>query len=104
MTPEQDERIIIAVEKLSEAFDFIAGSLETIAKTAEKNYAKQYPAKQRNVKATVTRVKSDEDKLKEEQGQSDENLREWTTLEEKEEPGPREKAWLESHPESKEKV
>jgi DNA-binding ferritin-like protein len=104
MTPEQEERLVAAFERFAEALDFLAGSVETIAKTAEKTYAKQYPAKQRNVKATVTHVKTDEERLKEEQGQSDENLRDWTTLEEKEEPGPREKAWLESHPESEKKV
>lgn len=103
MTPEQEERLVAAFERIAEAFDFVAGSIDSIAKTQLKDFAKRYPAKQKNVKATVTHVKTEEEKLREAQGQSDETLDEWTTLTE-ETPGPREKKWLEDHPESKEKV
>lgn len=100
MTPEQEERLVVAFEKIGEAVDFIAGSVDSIAKTQLKDFGKRYPAKQKNVKATVTHVKTDEERLKEDQGQTDETLDEWTTLAE-EEPGPHEKKWLEDHPESK---
>lgn len=103
MTPEQEEQLVLAVERIAEAFDFMAGSLDSIAKTQLKDYAKRYPAKQKNVKATVTHVKTEEERLKEDQGQTNESLEDWTTLT-TEPPGPREKQWLEDHPESKEKV
>jgi hypothetical protein len=103
MTPEQEERLIVAIEGIGEAFDHMAGSIQTLATITEKDFAKRYPPKKRDVKATVTHVKTDEERLKEEQGQTNENLEDWTTLTE-EAPGPREKAWLESHPESKKKV
>jgi hypothetical protein len=103
MTPEQDERLVSAFERIAEAFDFMAGSLDSIAKTQLKDYAKRYPAKQKNVKATVTHVKTEEERLKEDQGQTNESLEDWTTLT-TEPPGPREKKWLEDHPESEKKV
>ncbi len=103
MTPEQEERLVAAFERFAEAFDFMAGSIETLAKIADMDFRKRYPTKKRDVKATITHVKTEEELLKESQGQSNENLEDWTTLKE-EEPGPREKAWLESHPESKKEV
>lgn len=103
LTPEQDERLVSAFERMAEAFDFMAGSLDSIAKTQLKDFVKRYPAKKKNVKATVTHVKTDEERLKENQGQTDETLADWTTLEE-EAPGPREAKWLQDHPKSKKEV
>lgn len=103
MTEEQDERIIIAIEKIADAYDFMAGSLEAIATTLAQHHAKTFPSKRTPAEATISRVPTDEDKLKESQGSTPGSLKEWTTLDEEEEIGPREKAWLQKHPEGSQK-
>lgn len=103
MTEDQDERIVAAIEKIADAYDFMAGSLEAIATTIAQHHAKTFPSRRTPAEATISRVPTDEDKLKETQGATGETLKDWTTLDEEEEIGPREKAWLEKHPEGSQK-
>lgn len=99
MTPEQEERLVASFERMAEAYDFMAGTLEAIAHTVALHHSKMFPAKTLAADATISRILTDEERLRQEQGQSGESLKDWTTLDEEEEIGPREKAWLEKHPE-----
>lgn len=90
--------MVAAFERMAEAYDFMAGSLEAIATTLAEHHSKTFPSKRYASDATISKIKTDEEKLREEQGQSEETLKEWTSLDE-EEIGPREKKWLENHPE-----
>ncbi len=92
MTPEQEERLVSAFERLSEGIDFLAGTVEAW-------YRSTFPEKKQADEATVTHVMTEEEKLREEQGASDEPLEAWTTL-----LGDREKAYLKKHPEERERA
>ena len=83
MTIDQEERLI-------EQFRLIAGALSSIAKTMELEYSRKYPPKKEPRDVDITYVKTEEEALREEQGDTGEaTLSEWTTI------GPREKAVLE---------
>lgn len=80
MTPEQDERLVAA-------FEGIARHLDRLAAVGESEFRKKYLRRQRPKEATLTRVLTDEDKIRQDQGASEETLDRWLTL------GPREQAY-----------
>lgn len=104
MTEEQDERIVMAIERIAEAFDFMAGSLEAIANTAGDFHSRMFPGRKIGADATITTVPSEEELLRKSQGQTGESLKDWTTLNEPEEIGPRERAFLEKQKKEAESV
>ena len=83
MSEEQIAELIGYVRDLS-------GALCSIAKTLELDYNRKYPPRRPVRDVDITYVKTEEEKLLEEQGQTGEaTLREWTDI------GPREQAVLE---------
>ena len=93
MTEEQEERYVAAQEKMAENFEYIAGALEAIATIQEATFAKVYPEKVAPAEATITHVKTEEERLRESQGSTGEPLGDWVNLP-TETLGPREAAWL----------
>jgi hypothetical protein len=106
MTPEQEERIVCAFERISEAFDFMAGTIEAMEQRQAREFSLRYPSKRQPEPATVSHVKTSEENLRENQGQTGEkNLRDWSTLDDDEGfTGPREAAWLKVHPNENKKT
>ena len=94
MTEEQEERYVAAQEKMAENFEYIAGALEAIATIQEATFAKVYPEKVAPAEATITHVKTEEERLRESQGSTGEPLVDWVSLP-PETIGPREAAWIE---------
>jgi hypothetical protein len=73
----------------------MAGTLEAIEHRMAAEFAKKYPPKRQPAEATVSHVKTEEELLRESQGQTGEkDLRQWSTLDDDETTGPREAAWL----------
>jgi hypothetical protein len=97
MTPEQEERLVVAFESMAETFDFIAGTLDGIGKTLYRHHRKTFPKRKKPADATITHILTPEEQLRADQGESDEPIDEWTTL------GPREAAYIKAHPDEKEK-
>lgn len=93
MTSDQEERFISAFERMAEAFDFMAGSVAAISKTLEKDHHRSFPTKKPPKEATITHILTEEERLREDQGASDEPIEKWANL------GEREKAYLRDHPE-----
>lgn len=88
MTVDQEERLIVALEKIAIAF---AG----IDDTGKKQFAKQWPEPKEFREAVYSRVPTEEDRLREEHGVTDESLKEWLTVPKEEELlGPREREFL----------
>ena len=77
MTTELDERLVAAFEQIAEA---LAG----IDDTQKKQFVRQWPEPGKRREAIVTRVPSEEDLIREEQGASDEPIEEWIGIREKE--------------------
>ncbi len=94
MTLEQEERLVAAFESIGESFDFIAGTLETMSHTLQAHHEKTFPTRKPPVDATISHILTEEERLREDQGASDEPIDQWTRL------GPREEAYLREHPES----
>jgi hypothetical protein len=98
MTPDQInsfcERFVVSCEK-------IALALEGIHETRRQQFQRQYPERREVREAKVTRVPSEEDRIREAQGASDAPLDEWLSeivQEEDEEQfiGVRERGWLDA--------
>lgn len=92
MTPDQEERIVVAWEK-------IAGALEGLNDRSERAFAKQYPDKERR-EAIGSRVPTPEDKIRENQGVGAKSDIEWLSeLQDDRFIGDREAEYLREHPE-----
>ncbi len=70
MNHDQFERFVVS-------FESIARSLEGLNDTAERAFNKQFPEPSLPREAVITRVRSDQDKLREAQGASDQPSGEW---------------------------
>jgi hypothetical protein len=78
MTPEQEERMIMALEMASMA-------LASMAKTYELQYFKTYPPQRMPRDIEVTRPLTKEEELRQNQGATGESTtQEWMTLDEQE--------------------
>ena len=87
MTPEQDERFVVALE-------LAVGALTSISKTMELDYWKKYPPKREPSEPTITHLKTEEELIRESLGETGEKtVADWTSLDEA--VGPRERAFLE---------
>jgi len=78
---EKDER---AMERMASAFEVIADTLTAWYKLEQQRFEKQFPVKPDARDATITRIPSREDALKEDQGASEEPTDEWIGLREQE--------------------
>jgi len=76
MNRDQTERLVVAFEK-------IATELGRANDTAIKAFEKQWPERKEFREAIVTRVPTEEDIIKENQGASDEPISEWIGFREK---------------------
>jgi hypothetical protein len=77
MMTELEERFVTAMEQIAEA---LAG----IHDTQKKRFAKQWPEPGKKREAIVTRVPTEEDLIREEQGASNEPIEEWIGFRERE--------------------
>jgi len=77
----RDER---AMERIATAVESIADSLADWCKLSQARFDKKYPVKANVRDATITRTPSDEDKLLESLGGTNEPLEEWVGLREQE--------------------
>lgn len=89
MTEEQEERLVAAFEQ-------IATALTGIHDTEEKQFGKQWPERREVREAVYSRIPTEEDRIREEQGASGGSLKEWLTPPEDEPIGERERAFLEA--------
>jgi hypothetical protein len=89
MLSEQDERFVRAVEQ-------IAAALEGIHVTQRKEFERQFPDPQKFREAIVTRIPTEEERIREALGSSTNSLKEWLgELGEEEIVGRREREFLE---------
>ena len=97
MTVELEERLVVAFEKIAE-------SLAGINETRQKEYKRDSPESRQYREAIVTRVPTEDDRAKEEQGASDTPILDWLTdIRDNEDTiGPREKEFLRTYARSKE--
>lgn len=72
-----------SMERMAAAFETIADTVVAMYKLQEQRFDKEYPSKPTPKDATVTRIASDEDKLREDLGDTGEPLEDWV--------GPRER-------------
>jgi len=70
-------------ERLTVAFERIADSLERLATLSENRYQHEFPTRKVPQDVTLTRVPTEEDRIREDQGASDEPLEEWIGIREK---------------------
>ena len=85
MTPEQEERLVTAIEGISTALTRIAGVEERISK-------RKYPERKTPDPATITRVKTEEDLAREDLGDTgEESLEDWLDINDI---GPREREFI----------
>jgi hypothetical protein len=85
-------------ERLVAAFELMATALTGIHDTQEKQFAKQWPERKEAHEAVYSRVPTEEDRIREEHGASDESLEAWLTVPEEEEYiGDREREFLKTH-------
>ena len=88
MNSFQDERLVVAFEQ-------IAIALAEINETGKRQFAKQWPERGEVREAVYSRVPSEEDRIREEHGDSDESLEEWLRIRGEEAFGPREREFRE---------
>jgi hypothetical protein len=89
MNMKQEERLVVSFERISEALEALSG-------TGKRFFDKQFPEPREHREAIISRIPTAEDKLKIEQGNTNNPLGEWLSLDsEEEELGPRERAFLE---------
>jgi len=88
MTNEQEERLVMA-------FELIAQSMAGIHETKRKEFEKRWPSPGERREAVVTRVLSEEDRIREKHGEEGGSIADWLGLEE-EFIGVREKEFIKS--------
>jgi hypothetical protein len=87
MTEDLEIRLVVAFEQIAEA-------LTGIYETGERQFAKQWPERKEVREAVVTRIPSEEDRIREQHGSGDEPTEQWLTLNEEEAIGEREREFL----------
>jgi hypothetical protein len=78
-----EKRAVLALESMARSFENIADALAMWCKLESQRYEKEYPVKVTR-DAIVTKIPSEEEKLRESLGESDEPLDEWIGLREAE--------------------
>lgn len=80
MTPDQEERVVSAFEKLVLSFESIADSFKGVHDEAQRAGRRFWPKRGAAVEAVVTRVPNELDKILDEQGANDRrSVHAWTT-------------------------
>ena len=87
MTGDQEEQLVIAFEQ-------IATALTGTRDTQKRQFDKQWPKRKKVREATYSRVPTEEDRIRENQGASSGSLEDWLTPPDGEFIGEREKAYL----------
>jgi len=88
-----DEELLL---RLVKAFEQIAENLGDLSVIQQRRYDRDYPLRKEPREAIVSRIKTEDDLIKERQGNSDEPIKEWFGgFEDPEFIGVREKAFLE---------
>ena len=88
---EEDAR---AMERIASVFEVVADTLVAMLNLQQQRFDREYPARNKR-DAVVTHLPTEEEKLKQEQGQTDESLDEWMSL------GPRERMLVGAKPDTK---
>jgi len=95
MGDDQEERNEQREERIVVAFELMAEALKGIYETEQKRFLRQFPEPKEMREAVVTRVPTEEDRIRELHGASDEPIEEWIGFSE-EYIGTREKEFLEA--------
>ncbi len=77
MESDQIERLTLAIEGMGSAFRDIGASLYLLQQVARDLYNKQYPVRGKVDDATITHVQTEEERLRESQGYSEEDDEAW---------------------------
>lgn len=96
-----DDQLISFVERFVLCFERGASALEVLSETYRRHIEKLYPERPERREAIVTRVQTEEDRIKEAQGASSKPLDRWLSEVEDEEEGRefigvREREWLDA--------
>jgi hypothetical protein len=83
------------------SFEQIATAIGGISEAYKKQVERQYPDRQQFREAKVTRVPSEEDRIREAQGASDAPIDQWLGEDIEEDIGVREREWIERNARSK---
>ena len=99
--PMTDDQLNSFAERFVLSFEKLALALEGLNETYRRQYASQYPERREVREAVVTRVQSEEDRIREAQGASSRPLSAWLSEVEDEEEeaefiGVREREWLDA--------
>jgi hypothetical protein len=99
--PMTDDQLNSFTERFVLSFEKLALALEGLNETYRRQYASQYPERREVREAVVTRVQSEEDRIREAQGASSKPLSAWLSEVEDEEEeaefiGVREREWLDA--------
>lgn len=76
---EREDRIVVAFERLAEALTDMSHAVAGIYDIKQREFAKQYPAREKR-EALVSRVPTDEDRIREQHGASDEPITGWLDI------------------------
>lgn len=96
MSPDQEAALYSIVERVAISFEKIAWSLEGLYGIQKQRFAREYPEREHR-DAVVSRVPTDEDRIRSAQGQSDKSIGEWLgDLGESEYVGSREREFIEA--------
>jgi hypothetical protein len=87
--------LIESFDRDTRAMERLATAFEAIALTLAQFYDKMYPPKHEPRDVTLTRIPTEEDKIREAQGSTQETTDQWLDI------GPRERALLENPPAKK---
>jgi hypothetical protein len=85
---EEDDR---AMQRMASAFEVIADTLTAMYNLQQARFDKDFPSKPQVREALVTKIKSDEDVLRESQGSTGESDEQWLDI------GEREREFLKKH-------
>ncbi len=93
------DQLAEALDRDTRAMERLATAHERIANTLEKFYAEMYPAKREPRDVTLTALPDTTDRLKQDQGATEETTEEWLT-----EVGPREREFIEQSAKEREAI
>ena len=97
-----DDQLNAFAERFVLSFEKIGAALEGLNETYRRHYERSYPERREVREAVVTRVQTEEDRIREAQGSSSKPLDQWLSDVEDEEEGHefvgvREREWLDAH-------
>jgi hypothetical protein len=98
-----DDQLNAFVERFVVSFEKLGAALEGLNETYRRHFERLYPERPLRREAVVTRVPTEEDRLREAQGADSKPLDRWLSEVEDEEQerefvGVREREWIDAHP------